>query len=241
MDIRDQQGNPLENYDPDKGYLKKEVKTVHHDAVEGVEEQGHWETVREYPNGGKDVNWVVDIPGVEAKEAWDEEVILYVYVPYTEEELAELERKRRAEAEKKARAAAAAEVQSAIIAAQINTLSVDDAAALRWRMLYPAWAAGTAYNAGERVQREKKLYRCLQGHTAQAGWEPETAASLWTEICESHAGTAGDPIPYGGNMVLEEGKYYSQDGVTYRCTRDTVDPVYHPLAELVGLYVEAAA
>lgn len=242
MEVYDQSGHLLEEYDLDKGYLKEETKTVHHDAVEGVEEQGHWETVREYPNGGKDVEWVIDVPGVEAKAAWDEPVTVTVYAPYTEEELAEQERRRQAAAEERARAAAVAEVQSAIIAAQINTLSVDDATALRWRVLYPQWSAdGVEYRAGDKVQRGGRLYRCLQGHTSQAGWEPETAASLWTEVCESHAGTADDPIPYSGNMALESGKYYSQGGVTYRCTRDTGNPVYHPLAQLAGLYVEAVA
>ena len=140
----------------------------------------------------------------------------------------------------RARQEAVEEVQAALISAQINTLAVDDATALRWRVLYPGWAAGVEYKAGEKVQRADRLYRCLQGHRSQAGWEPETAASLWTEVCEAHAGTADDPIPYNGNMALESGKYYSQDGVTYRCTRDTGIPVYHPLAELVGLYVEVA-
>ena len=42
-------------------------------------------------------------------------------------------------------------------------------------------------------------------------------------------------------MVLESGKYYSQDGVTYHCTRDTGNPVYHALSELVGLYVEVVS
>ena len=40
---------------------------------------------------------------------------------------------------------------------------------------------------------------------------------------------------YEGNMALENGKYYSQDGVTYLCNRDTVNPVYNPLRELVGV------
>lgn len=130
------------------------------------------------------------------------------------------------------------EVQAALVTAQINTIEVDDATALRWRVLYPAWTPGTAYGAGDKVQRMDKLYRCLQGHTSQAGWEPEATASLWTEVCESHAGTADDPVPYSGNMALEAGKYYTQDGVKYHCTRDTGIPVYNPLSELVGLYVE---
>ena len=50
--------------------------------------------------------------------------------------------------------------------------------------------------------------------------------------------TPTDPIPYSGNMALESGKYYIQDYTIYLCTRDTGNPVYNPLADLVGLYVE---
>ncbi len=130
------------------------------------------------------------------------------------------------------------EVSRMLIAQQINTLTVDDNTALRMVEFYPAWATDTAYPAGDKVQHGGKLWRCLQAHTSQTGWEPENAASLWTEICESHAGTLEDPIPYSGNMALESGKYYSQDNKVYRCTRDTVNPVYNALSELVGLYVE---
>lgn len=58
-------------------------------------------------------------------------------------------------------------------------------------------------------------------------------------IDETYAGTAEDPIPYSGNMALENGKYYSQDGVIYLCNRDTEIPVYQDLKDLVGIYVEA--
>lgn len=123
----------------------------------------------------------------------------------------------------------------------VEAIAVDDTTALRWRLLYPDWSTGITYKIADKVQHEDKLYRCLQGHTSQAGWEPGVAtASLWTEICETHSGTIDDPIPYSGNMALVAGKYYSQDDVTYRCTRDTEIPVYHPLQELVGLYVEIA-
>ena len=130
------------------------------------------------------------------------------------------------------------EVTDLLIKQQINTLEVDDTTALRMVEFYPAWEAGIAYTAGYKVQRSGKLWRCLQAHTAQAGWEPENAPALWTEICETHDGTLADPIPYEGSMALENGKYYSQDGVTYLCNRDTVNPVYNPLHELVGIYVE---
>lgn len=119
-------------------------------------------------------------------------------------------------------------------------VTLDDETALTGIELFPMWATDRAYAVGDKVQRNGKLWRVLQAHTSQAGWEPENAASLWTEICESHAGTLEDPIPYSGNMALESGKYYSQDGKVYRCTRDTGNPVYNALSELVGLYVEEA-
>lgn len=91
MDMYDEQGNPVTDYDPAKGRLEMQKRIHHHEAVEAVEEQGHWETVAEYPEtGGKDVQWVVDAPGVEAREAWDEEETYWLYIPYTEEELAQM-------------------------------------------------------------------------------------------------------------------------------------------------------
>ena len=117
-------------------------------------------------------------------------------------------------------------------------VTLDDETALTGVELFPRWTIDRAYVVGDKVQRNGKLWRCIQAHTSQIGWEPENVASLWTEICESHAGTLEDPIPYSGNMALESGKYYSQNSKIYRCTRDTVNPVYNALSDLVGLYVE---
>ena len=117
-------------------------------------------------------------------------------------------------------------------------VTLDDETALTGVELFPIWTIDKVYAVGDKVQRNSKLWRCIQAHTSKLGWDPANAASLWTEICESHAGTLEDPIPYNGNMALESGKYYSQNSKIYRCTRDTVNPVYNALSELVGLYVE---
>lgn len=118
--------------------------------------------------------------------------------------------------------------------------SLDDAAALQAVCLHPHWAAGQAYTAGYKVQYGGKLWRCIQAHTSQDSWAPSTdTASLWERIDETHTGDQYDPIPYDGNMALTAGLYYTQDGVTYLCTRDTGIAVYNALSELVGLYVEA--
>ena len=113
-----------------------------------------------------------------------------------------------------------------------------DDAALKGIRLHPVWEAGVVYDEGYRVRYGGRLFKVRQAHTSQVGREPTDAASLWTEVCESHSGTLEDAIPYSGNMALEQGKYYVQDERCYLCVRDTVNPVYNPLAELVGLYVE---
>ena len=161
------------------------------------------------------------------------------YRDMTDEEITTMQDAQAAhEAAERSRPLTMEEVSRMIITRQINGLTVDDNTALRMREFYPDWAAGQDYPAGFKVQRGGALYKVLQAHTSQDGWEPENAPALWTEICESHAGTLADPIPYSGNMALEAGRYYSQNGVVYLCTRDTVNSVYNDLAELVGLYVE---
>ena len=115
---------------------------------------------------------------------------------------------------------------------------IDGKDALSAMRLYPEWAEDTVYTVGFKVRHGGKLWRCLADHTSIATWEPENAPSLWETISESHTGAREDPIPYDGNMVLTSGLYYMQEGAVYLCTRDTGNPVYHALADLVGQYVE---
>ena len=131
-----------------------------------------------------------------------------------------------------------AEVYAMIVNQTVNTLEVDDNTALRMREFYPMWEVGKAYTVGFKVQYGGKLYKVTTAHTSQADWTPDVAVTLFTRIDENHAGTEDDPIPYNGNMALESGKYYMQDYAIYKCIRDTGNPVYHPLADLVGVYVE---
>ena len=74
------------------------------------------------------------------------------------------------------------EVSRLLIAQQINSLTVDDNTALRMVEFYPEWAYGVSYTTGYKVQRSGKLWRCLQDHTSQDGWEPESAPSLWAKV-----------------------------------------------------------
>lgn len=121
------------------------------------------------------------------------------------------------------------EVARIIIAQQINTISVDDNTALRMMEFYPEWAAGVAYTAEYKVQRGGKLWRCLQNHTSQEGWEPESTPSLWAKVLipdpdmipeweqpdSTNPYSAGDKVAHNGktwvsdidNNVWEPGVY----------------------------------
>lgn len=155
-----------------------------------------------------------------------------------EEEAEYAEMAAREAAEAKHRPISENEVMLMLIKEQINTLSVYDATAARMTAFYPEWEKDKQYTVGYKTQYLGKLYKVVQAHTSQETWTPDITASLYERIDEVHDGSKYDPIPYEGNMTLYNGKYYSQSGVTYLCNRDTGNPVYNKLSEMVGIYVE---
>lgn len=136
-------------------------------------------------------------------------------------------------------------VQAAVLVAQMQAQELDDAQALTVKAIYPQWAEviGQTVKQGFKFLHNDTLFKVIQpdGLTIQEQYIPgEGTESLYAVINETNAGTKEDPIPYAGNMALENGKYYSQEGVVYLCNRDTEIPVYQALKELVGLYVTVA-
>ena len=129
--------------------------------------------------------------------------------------------------------------------AGIQTMALTDNEALKVKDMYPEWSEfiNKSLTQGMKVQYDNKLYKVRQEISTVLENQPPSihTASLYEEINETHAGTLEDPIPYNNNMALEEGKYYSQDGVTYLCTRSTGQAVYNNLSELVGIYVEVVS
>lgn len=102
MKIIDETGAVVENPDLTLGYLTDDTQPLEHPAQEAVAEVAHYETVAEYPGGGKDVQRVVDVPGVPAKPAWTEQLPIKRYIRYTAEELAaQEEARKKAEAREK--------------------------------------------------------------------------------------------------------------------------------------------
>ena len=125
--------------------------------------------------------------------------------------------------------------------AGIQTMALTDNESLRVKDMYPLWSEfiNQSLAQGMKVQYGDKLYKVRQDIATVLENQPPSidTAALYEEIVESHEGTLEDPIPYNNNMALEEGKYYSQDGVTYLCTRSTGQAVYNNLSDLVGIYV----
>lgn len=166
-----------------------------------------------------------------------------IYREMTIEELTAMQAETaRAEATERHRPLTESEVLTMLLKHQVNTMEVDDQTAFRMKEFYPEWAdlIGKTVEAGFKFTHNGLLYKIIQtNHTFASQWVPgEGTESLYTRICETHDGSLYDPIPYNGNMALVAGLYYVQDGVTYLCSRDTGNPVYHALRELVGIYVE---
>jgi hypothetical protein len=131
-------------------------------------------------------------------------------------------------------------VNKMLIAQQINTLEVDDNTALRMKHFYPTFdeIVGQKVKQGFKFRHGDYLWATVKELTIQSHYAPgDGMESLYTKVNETHAGTLEDPIPYDGNMVLENGKHYSQYSTIYKCNWDTVNPVYHKLSELVGQFV----
>jgi hypothetical protein len=115
---------------------------------------------------------------------------------------------------------------------------------------------GVSCKTGDRKTYNDILYKCLQDHTSQPGWEPGVAPSLWVALeSGSEAGTLEDPIPVPdtvttSGMEYEYGKYYKEGDTVYLCQRGGVeDPefmygqketLYFAPSALVGQYFVVA-
>ena len=131
--------------------------------------------------------------------------------------------------------------EAKIIRAKLETAvqSLPDASALKVRTFYPKFKelCEISYKAeeiGYKFQYGDKLYKTKQpGYIFVSHYPPGVGKeSLYEVIDETHSGTIDDPIPYSGNMVLEQGKYYMQDGVIYYCKYGSGIPVYEHLSAL---------
>ena len=125
MKIIDETGAVMENPDLTLGYLTDDTQPLEHPAQEAVAEVAHYETVAEYPSGGRDVQRVVDVPGVPARPAWTEQLPIRRYIRYTAEELAAQEEARKKQQEREKLPETVAALHAALADADALNLDQD--------------------------------------------------------------------------------------------------------------------
>lgn len=80
--------------------------------------------------------------------------------------------------------------------------TIDAVTAGEHRTMFAAWTAGVAYTVGQLRNYGEKLYRCVQAHTSQTGWEPDKAASPVGGGSGSGGGVAGMEPAHGRARCL---------------------------------------
>lgn len=76
--------------------------------------------------------------------------------------------------------------------------------------LFPMWSI-KAYETGDRVQYNGLLYKCLQSHTAQADWTPDTAVSLWVRVDDPSIEYPEWRQPQGSHDAYQKGDKVSHN------------------------------
>lgn len=126
---------------------------------------------------------------------------------------------------------------------KINRIDLTDNEALSVKDFYPTWESkiGDNVEQGYKMLYDGNLWKVRQNHMVQEIYPPSlSTAALYEVINYQHEGTIEDPIPYIPPMEIFNGKYYIQNDVKYRCTRDSLTALSHDLSALIGLYVEIA-
>lgn len=78
------------------------------------------------------------------------------------------------------------------------------------------WQPGTEYSVGDRRRYAALLYKCVQAHTSQEGWEPSNAPSLWSRIGEGDIPewvqpTGAQDAYAKGDRVMHNGKEWESE------------------------------
>ena len=98
--------------------------------------------------------------------------------------------------------------------------SIDAVTAGEHKELFTDWKADSAYTVGQYRKYTEKLYRCIQAHTSQAGWEPDTAASLWAVAADPAEQWPDWSQPVGAHDAYAMGDKVSHNGKHWTSTAD---------------------
>lgn len=92
--------------------------------------------------------------------------------------------------------------------------------ALNFVDLFKKWNVDQEYKVDERVNYNNTLYKCLQAHTSQADWAPDTAVSLWAEVLIPNPDVIPEwKQPESTNPYMK-GDKVTYNGKTYESTID---------------------
>lgn len=98
--------------------------------------------------------------------------------------------------------------------------TLDDETALTGVELFPTWKENASYSTGDRVRYDGTLYKCLQDHTAQYGWIPTAAPSLWAKVLIPDENTVPDWEQPGSTNPYMTGDKVTYNGKTWTSTVD---------------------
>ena len=124
------------------------------------------------------------------------------------------------------------------VSERINDVPMTIEQSLELSSYFPKWEENQPMPVGYKVSYEGVLYEVVQEHTSQSEWIPRNAVSLFKVVQVESEGTEEDAIQWMQGMVLEEGRFYMDGDVKYKCIRNSGNPLYYSLDVLVGNYVE---
>lgn len=173
-------------------------------------EKGYWAETRRIKAGAEPIDDIT-------KFAWadDDYECVREWVGYSEAELAEMAEQEEARAEAVAADAVAGQVRAAAMLF-VASLDLDDESAMGVNALCPEWGAGVDYAARAVVRHGRGLYRCLQAHASQTGWEPPLVPALWSRVDVAADGTERWTQPTGAHDAYAEGAVVLHGGERWR-------------------------
>lgn len=99
--------------------------------------------------------------------------------------------------------------------------NIDDVTASEQSLLFAEWTAGVSYAVGALRRYGDTLYRCVQAHTSQTGWEPPAAASLWAVTSDPAEEWPAWSQPLGAHDAYTSGAKVSHNGRHWISTVDS--------------------
>ena len=129
--------------------------------------------------------------------------------PTTEERVAALESENTM---LKAQVSAQSAVTSITFVALAESGGLDEITASEHAELFAEWAYPVAYTVGQLRRYNGTLYKCVQAHTSQADWTPDTAASLWSVAADPAEEWPAWSQPVGAHDAYAKGDKVSHNG-----------------------------